>query len=88
MIGSLGVTETRNGITTREILVGLENSNQLYSISKRILDPRRPAGVPSADEKEEGLVPYKGFLDINPKEMASYDLQVRNKNVFLYAIYF
>ena len=73
---SIGVTQTKAGITTREILFGL-SSGQLYGINKRLLDPRRPTGKPTSDDKEEGLIPYTPSLDFNPKASASQYETVR-----------
>lgn len=47
-------------------------AGQLFAISRRLLDPRRPVGAPSADDKEEGLIPYHSAILFNPKEVASY----------------
>ncbi|KAJ3299690.1 DUF1620 super [Borealophlyctis nickersoniae] len=74
-VTAVGVTNTGAGITTREVLFGLD-SGKLYGINKRWLDPRRPVGALSADDKEEGLIAYKAALDFNPREVASYDIDV------------
>ncbi|KAI8921424.1 hypothetical protein DFJ77DRAFT_163083 [Powellomyces hirtus] len=74
-ISAIGTTTTGAGITTKEVLLGLEDGH-LYGISKRLLDPRRPVGAPTKDEKEEMLFPYRPTLDFNPKEVASYNLHV------------
>ncbi|KAJ3221454.1 DUF1620 super [Clydaea vesicula] len=73
-VSSIGVTQTHNSITTREIIFAL-GSDQIYCLNKRILDPRRPL-VPSNFDKEEMLIPYKAHIDFNPKEVASYNLAV------------
>ncbi|RKO82803.1 hypothetical protein BDK51DRAFT_28737, partial [Blyttiomyces helicus] len=64
-VTAVGVTTTGAGITSREVLFGL-TSGHLYGINRRLLDPRRPIGPPSADDKEEGLIPYRPILDFNP----------------------
>ncbi|KAJ3091171.1 hypothetical protein HK102_001448, partial [Quaeritorhiza haematococci] len=75
-VEALGVTTTGSGITTREILFALA-SDQLLGVNKRVLDPRRPApNAVTADDKEEGLIPYKGIIDFNQKDVASYSLEV------------
>ncbi|KAJ3017234.1 hypothetical protein HKX48_003655 [Thoreauomyces humboldtii] len=74
-ISAIGTTKTGAGITTSEVLVGLQEGH-LYGISKRVLDPRRPVGPPTKDEKEEMLYPYRASLDFNPKEVATYNLHV------------
>lgn len=55
--------------------VGLENG-WISSLNKRFLDPRRPV-VPTADDREEGLVPYKAGLELDPRKVLSYNLEVK-----------
>ncbi|KAJ3216967.1 hypothetical protein HDU67_008696 [Dinochytrium kinnereticum] len=74
-ITAMGFTDTREGITTRELLVGLK-TNQVYGINKRFLDTRRPLGNPTSDDKEEQLVAYRPVLDYNPREVISYHLDI------------
>ncbi|KAI9339677.1 hypothetical protein BDR26DRAFT_381388 [Obelidium mucronatum] len=74
-ITAIGATRTGAGITSREILFGL-SSQQLYGVNLRILDPRRPYGAPTAEDKEEMLFPYRAVVDFNPKELASHVLEV------------
>jgi ER membrane protein complex subunit 1 len=61
---TLGTTSTRHGITSRDLLIA--TPNQLLSIPKRVLDPRRPllpkGGKLSGPEKEEGLFPYESLI--------------------------
>lgn len=70
-VGALGVSKTGNSIATREIYMALEDRG-VYGISKRILDPRRPTG----DDKEEGLVKYKGYLEFKATDVVSYGTEV------------
>ncbi|KAI9010661.1 hypothetical protein DFJ74DRAFT_314965 [Hyaloraphidium curvatum] len=70
-IDALSITTTRSGITTREALV-VTPAGQLLGISRRFLDPRRPTAALSADDKEEGLIPYQAALPFNPRDVASY----------------
>ncbi|KAJ3024406.1 UNVERIFIED_CONTAM: hypothetical protein HDU68_008195 [Siphonaria sp. JEL0065] len=74
-ITAIGSTRTGAGITSREILFGL-SSNQLYGVNLRILDPRRPVGVLTSEDKEEMLFPYAPVIQFNPKELASHVLEV------------
>ncbi|KAF3919689.1 hypothetical protein ABW20_dc0106054 [Dactylellina cionopaga] len=65
-IASLATTTTRQGITTRSLLLSVPRIGSLLSINRRILDPRRPVGRdPNAEEKEEGLFKYEPFLGID-----------------------
>jgi ER membrane protein complex subunit 1 len=72
-INGLGVTKTTNGITTREILVGLDD--KIHGISKWLLDPRRPI-EPSSEDKEEALIPYKPIIDFDPKDSLTHQFDV------------
>ncbi|KAI8843619.1 hypothetical protein BC829DRAFT_492004 [Chytridium lagenaria] len=74
-INAVGFTDTKAGITTKELLLGLE-TNQLYGINKRFLDVRRPVGSLTADDREETLVAYRPVLDYNPRDVVSYNLDV------------
>ncbi|KAI8816687.1 uncharacterized protein EV422DRAFT_571446 [Fimicolochytrium jonesii] len=74
-INAIGSTITKAGITTKELLFGLDEGH-LYGVNKRWLDPRRPVGAPTADEKEEMLYPYRPVLDFFSRDVANYDLHV------------
>lgn len=79
-ITAIGVTDTRSGITTREVLFATANG-QLHAVSRMLLDARRPHKLGSAmttEEREEMLVPYQPTIDVHPKEVLSYTLDVRN----------
>lgn len=69
------MTKTRNSITSREVILADENRS-IYGISKRVLDPRRPVGVLSPADKDEGLVVYKGHIDFVPVDTLSYGLEI------------
>ena len=51
-------------------------SNQIYAVSKKLLDPRRPTSALTADDKEEGLLPYVSFIQQNPRDILSYHREV------------
>lgn len=62
---TLAVTQTRGGITNREVVVYLPDSHSIAVIPRTILDPRRPVGGQVTPEQaEEGLTPYLAYLDI------------------------
>ncbi|GAA5817056.1 hypothetical protein MFLAVUS_010593 [Mucor flavus] len=61
-ITTMGVTETRNGISTKDILFGLP-THQIMGVNKRLFDPRRPTEKPSKDDQEEMLFPYGPIPD-------------------------
>lgn len=85
----MGLTNTKNGISTKAILckltcpllnlfntclVGLP-SQQIVSVNKRLLDPRRPTEKPSKEDMEEMLIPYAPIPD-EKRLFLSYNLQV------------
>ncbi|CAG8580961.1 4772_t:CDS:10 [Paraglomus occultum] len=74
-INAIGVTTTKNGITTREFLFATK-TDQVYGIAKRVLDARRPTRTLTAEDKEEMLIPYDPAIPDNRKSMLSYYLTV------------
>jgi hypothetical protein len=67
-ISHMAVTQTSQGITTRQLLCTLPNSNAIVGIPRYILAPRRPVDRDAtALEAEEGLFKYSPTLDIDPK---------------------
>ena len=66
--------------------MGVSN-DQLYGISRKILDSRRP-DVPTEAEKEEGLLPYAPLVAFDSKSVLSYNLTVLLKfsNLQVYGI--
>lgn len=70
-IKAMGTTTTRNGITTKEVLMHLANG-QLVAVSKRILDPRRPTKALTSEDKEEMLIPYDPIIGIHPRMALSH----------------
>ncbi|KAF8252728.1 DUF1620-domain-containing protein [Wilcoxina mikolae CBS 423.85] len=76
-ISTFAVTATKQGITSHEILALLPGSSGIYSIPKRVLDPRRPVGrEPDAAEKEEGLFVYTPVVEIDPKSIITHKRKV------------
>ncbi|CUS13249.1 unnamed protein product [Tuber aestivum] len=72
-ISSLGVTATKQGITTREVLAVMPWSSSIIALPKRLLDPRRPVGHdPSEAEREEGLMKYAPALEIDPRSVLNH----------------
>ena len=67
----LASTLTRQGITSRQMLVGSE-TDQLTVVDLRFLDPRRPKTQKlTPQEQEERLIPYQEQLP--PMPFISYD---------------
>jgi hypothetical protein len=64
----MAVTQTRQGITTRQLLCVLPSSNAIVGIPRPVLDPRRPVDRdPTSAEAEEGLFRYAPYLDFDGK---------------------
>lgn len=77
-ISSLAVSQTGQGITTRQLLATLPNSNAIVGISREILDARRPVDRdPTASEREEGLMRYSPFLDLDPRLFLTHSREVQ-----------
>ncbi|GAB7331412.1 hypothetical protein MBLNU13_g02834t1 [Cladosporium sp. NU13] len=67
-ISKLSVTQTRQGITSRQLLAVLADSNSIVGIPRGVIDPRRPIGRdPTKDEQMEGLVRYNPVIEFDPK---------------------
>lgn len=49
---------------------------QVFMLDKRMLDPRRPIGAPSADDQLEQLIPYQQVLVMSPLLYATHSKQV------------
>lgn len=65
-ISHMAVTQTRQGITLRQLLCTLPASNALIGIPLYFLDPRRPVDRdPTAAEMEESLHRYAAYLDFD-----------------------
>ncbi|KAH8423543.1 uncharacterized protein LDX57_001303 [Aspergillus melleus] len=76
-ISHMAVTQTRQGITTRQLLCTLPATNSLIGIPRPVLDPRRPVGRdPTAVEAEEGLFKYNPFLEFDGKWYLSHSRDV------------
>ncbi|KAF8952668.1 hypothetical protein BGZ46_003410, partial [Entomortierella lignicola] len=71
---AIGVTSTKAGISSKDILFGLSRQS-LLAVNKRFFDPRRPIGAPNAEEKEEMLIPYSPIPE-DPRLLLSYNLEV------------
>lgn len=78
-ISHLGVTQTRQGITSRVLVASLPRSNGILAIPRNLVDARRQVrkmGKPSVSDMEEGVVPYSPVLDFDPRGLLSHERQV------------
>lgn len=55
-VSAIGVTNTKNGISSKNVLLATGVGGQVIRIDRRMLDPRRPSGEPKDTEKKEGLM--------------------------------
>ncbi|KOS19424.1 ER membrane protein complex subunit 1 [Escovopsis weberi] len=74
----LTVTQTRQGITTRQILAYLPGSHAIMSIARFIVDPRRPVGRdPTAAEMEaESLIRYTPAIDMDARNFLTHERDI------------
>ncbi|KAK7743916.1 hypothetical protein SLS53_003938 [Cytospora paraplurivora] len=76
-ITALAVTETRQGITTRQLLAYLPETYGIFGIPRHVLEPRRVVGRdPNALEIEEGLAKYQPAIEIDPKFVLTHERNV------------
>ncbi|KAF1995982.1 DUF1620-domain-containing protein [Amniculicola lignicola CBS 123094] len=76
-ISHMAVTQTKQGITSRELLVTLPSSNSIVGIPRMVIDPRRPVGRdPTALEASEGLAKYSPIIMFDPKWSLNHKYEV------------
>ncbi|RKF74162.1 ER membrane protein complex subunit 1 [Golovinomyces cichoracearum] len=76
-ISHMSFTQTRQGITSRQLICVLEHSNAIIGIPYRQLDPRRPVGrPPTSNELEEGLFEYQPYIEFNPNLIITHEREV------------
>lgn len=52
------------------------DQSQIHALSTRLLDPRRPVGIPTTDHQTEGLVPFDPVLPYDAKRILSHHYPV------------
>jgi hypothetical protein len=55
------------------LLAVANGKQQIQSIPRRLLDPRRPTGKPTAVEQEEWLIQYDPVLSDDPRRVISHN---------------
>jgi outer membrane protein assembly factor BamB len=76
-ISHLTVTQTAQGISSRQLLATLPESNAIVGIPREILDARRPPGRDAnATEREEGLLKYTPVLELEPRYFLTHAREV------------
>ncbi|KAL6872103.1 hypothetical protein J3F83DRAFT_733820 [Trichoderma novae-zelandiae] len=75
---NLTVTQTRQGITSRQLLAYLPESHAILGITRHGIDPRRPVGRdPSAAEIEaEGLAKYTPAIFIDGRNLLTHERDI------------
>jgi hypothetical protein len=75
---TLSVTQTLQGITSRQLLAFLPESNSILAVPRHIIDPRRPVDRdPTAEEIEaESLLKYAPQFEIDARGIVSHELDV------------
>lgn len=73
----MAVTQTRQGITSRQLLITLPESNSIVGIPRHVIDPRRPVGRdPTAAEVSEGLTKYSPVIQFDPKWYLNHKMEL------------
>jgi hypothetical protein len=76
-ISHMTVTKTKQGITSRELLVTIPSSNSIVGIPRHVIDPRRPIGRdPTPLEAAEGLTKYMPIIPFDPKWHLNHKYEV------------
>ena len=76
-ISHMTVTQTRQGITSRQLLITLPESNSIVGIPRHVIDPRRPVGRdPTAAEVSEGLTKYSPIIQFDPKWYLNHKMEL------------
>jgi hypothetical protein len=76
-ISHMTVTQTRQGITSRELLITIPSTNSIVGIPRQAIDPRRPIGRdPTANEQAEGLARYTPLLSLDSKWHLTHKYEV------------
>ena len=76
-VSKLSVTQTRQGITSRQLLAVLPDSDSIVGIPYGIIDPRRPLNRDATTEEQmEGLMRYTPTIEFDPKWMLNHQREV------------
>jgi ER membrane protein complex subunit 1 len=76
-ITSFAVTETRQGITTRQLLAYAPELHSIIGIPRLILEPRRVVGRdPTPAELEEGLTKYMPAVELDARMLITHERDV------------
>lgn len=70
-LSAISVTTTLKSITNRAVLFA-ESSGRIALVPKALLDPRRPT-MPTAEDRQEQLIPYTPQLTLSPMSYVTYN---------------
>lgn len=84
---ALSTTDSKYGITAKDVIcespfstcsngVDVNEQHQVATVPRRLLDPRRPTGKPTAGDKEEMLIPYEAVLSPDARRVVSHKYEV------------
>jgi len=74
-VTAMGVTQTRNGISSHQILLATSD-DRVYAVERKVLEPRRPLSDLKESEKTEGLRQYSELIPLISLQALSYNLTV------------
>lgn len=72
VVVGLGHTLTARGIANKQFIAALGNG-QIFTLDRRMIDPRRPVNPPLQREKQEGLMQYSPFLFLSPSNSITFN---------------
>ncbi|EGY21120.1 hypothetical protein VD0002_g8647 [Verticillium dahliae] len=77
-IVALAVTQTRQGITNRQLLGYQPETHGIAGLPRQVLEPRRTVGRdPTAQEVEaEGLIRYTPVIEVDPRQVITHQRDV------------
>ncbi|KPM36341.1 hypothetical protein AK830_g10230 [Neonectria ditissima] len=77
-LSALSVTQTRQGVTNRQLLAYLPEAYSIVGLPRQILEPRRPVGRDStpAEKEAEGLIKYAPAIEVDPRTIVSHQLHI------------
>jgi len=84
-VSALGVTNTKGGISSKNIMLATGVAGKVVKLDRRLLDPRRPFGEPKKSEKMEGLLQYVPLLPLSPMQVQSYSNTVQDASLIVSA---
>lgn len=77
-LATLTVTQTRQGISTKQLIAYLPESHGILGLARQLLDPRRPVGrdPTPAEVEAEGLIRYAPALEVDPRAVVSHQRDI------------